>query len=164
MIFEGEARIDMRYVCPEDVKKMLLQQARTVYWKEWAAKHEHGDLKEGIWLEPALAVLRKNTYEEWTDKNIVMLRGSYFWKEAGCRNDSSTLVGLMKVNAKLVTRTQAQKSAGSTTAQNGTKSDGGFQMLSENGTKVRTTKEEWKRGIVTRIHSVKANGTRASPV
>ena len=26
--FEGEARTDMRYVCPIDVKKMLLQQAR----------------------------------------------------------------------------------------------------------------------------------------
>ena len=29
-------------------------------------------------------------------KSIEMLRGSYFWKEFGCRNDSSTLVGRMK--------------------------------------------------------------------
>ena len=39
--FEGDRKIDMRYVCPKDVKKMLLQQARTVYWKKWAAKHEY---------------------------------------------------------------------------------------------------------------------------
>ena len=41
LIFEGDRNIDMRCVCPEDVKKMLLQQARTVYWKKWAAKHEY---------------------------------------------------------------------------------------------------------------------------
>ena len=40
LIFDGDGRVDMRYVCPKDVKKMLLQQARTVYWKKWAAKHE----------------------------------------------------------------------------------------------------------------------------
>ena len=52
LIFEGDRSIDMRYVCPKDVKKMLLQQARKVYWKKWAAKHECEELKEGIWLEP----------------------------------------------------------------------------------------------------------------
>ena len=39
LIFEGEIRVDMSCVCPKDVKKMLLQQARPVYWKKWAAKH-----------------------------------------------------------------------------------------------------------------------------
>ena len=58
----------MRCVCPEDVKKMLLQQARTVYWKKWAAKHECEELKEGIWLEPTLALLRKKAKKEWTEK------------------------------------------------------------------------------------------------
>ena len=29
LIFEGQVREDMRYVCPKDVKKLLLQQART---------------------------------------------------------------------------------------------------------------------------------------
>ena len=37
LVFEGDRSIDMRYVCPKDVKKMLLQQARKVYWKKWAA-------------------------------------------------------------------------------------------------------------------------------
>ena len=39
-IFEGDRNIDMRDVCPKDVKKMLLQRARAVYWKKWAAKPE----------------------------------------------------------------------------------------------------------------------------
>ena len=59
----------MRYVCPKDVKKMLVQQARSVHWKKWAAKHEYEELNEGIWLEPALALLRKKTKEEWTEKH-----------------------------------------------------------------------------------------------
>ena len=81
----------VRYVCPEDVKKMLLKQARpaywrglcaqetskrmlvqralSVYWKKWAAKHEYEESKEGLWLEPALALLRKKAKEEWTEKH-----------------------------------------------------------------------------------------------
>ena len=38
---------NMRFVCPKDVKKMLVQTARTVYLKKWAAKHENEELKEG---------------------------------------------------------------------------------------------------------------------
>ena len=59
----------MGYVCPKDVKKMLLQRARTVYWKKWAAKHEIEELKEGVWLEPALALSRKKTKGDWTEKH-----------------------------------------------------------------------------------------------
>ena len=69
LVFEGDRRIDMRYVCGKDVKKMLLQQARSVYWKKWAAKHECEELKECIWLEPALALLRKETEEDWTEEH-----------------------------------------------------------------------------------------------
>ena len=69
LIFEGDRSIDMRYVCPKVVKKMLLQQARKVCWKKWAAKHEYEELKEGIWLELALALLRKKTKEDWTEKH-----------------------------------------------------------------------------------------------
>ena len=39
---------------------MLLQQATTVFWEKWAAKHEYEELKEGILLEPALALLLKS--------------------------------------------------------------------------------------------------------
>ena len=58
----------MRYFCPKDVKKMLLQRARTVHWKKWTAKHGYEELKEGVWLEPALALLRKKTKRAWTEK------------------------------------------------------------------------------------------------
>ena len=61
LTFEGDRKFDMRYVCTKDVKKMLLQRARTVYWKKSAAKHEYEELKEGTWLERALAFLRKKT-------------------------------------------------------------------------------------------------------
>ena len=67
VIFSNETRIDMRFVCPRDVKKMLVQTARSVYWKKWAAKHEHEELKEGVWLEPALALLRKKVKEDLTE-------------------------------------------------------------------------------------------------
>ena len=74
LIFEGDIRVDMKHVCPKDVKKMLLQGTRTVYWKKWAAKHEKEELKEGIWLERALALLRKKTKEEWTEKHRSVAR------------------------------------------------------------------------------------------
>ena len=67
--FEGQVRVDMRYVCPKDVKKMSLGQARSAYWRKWFAKHEYEELKEDIGLESALALLRQKTKEEWTDRH-----------------------------------------------------------------------------------------------
>ena len=61
LIFEGDRNIDMRHVCPKDVQKMHLQRARTVYGRKWAAKHEYEEMKEGVWLEPPLALLREKT-------------------------------------------------------------------------------------------------------
>ena len=37
LTFEGQVRVDMRYVCPKDAKEMLVKQARSAYWKKWAA-------------------------------------------------------------------------------------------------------------------------------
>ena len=65
--------------------------------------------------------------------------------------DYSILVGRMSVNVKLARRRKAQRSTGSTTVQNGTKSDGRFQRFSESWKQTaRTSKKEWKwqRGIV----------------
>ena len=47
----------------------MWQQARSVHWKKWAAKHEFEELKEGIRLEPALVSLLKKRKEEWTDEH-----------------------------------------------------------------------------------------------
>ena len=41
-----------------------MKQASSTYWRKWAAKHECEELKEGIWLEPALALLRRKTKDE----------------------------------------------------------------------------------------------------
>ena len=43
-------------VCPQDGKKMLL-------------KKTSQELKEGVWLEPIQASLRRKTRELWTDKH-----------------------------------------------------------------------------------------------
>ena len=48
---------------------MLVQRARSVSWKKWAAKHEHEELEEGAWLEPGLALLRKKAKETWIEKH-----------------------------------------------------------------------------------------------
>ena len=45
-IISDETRVDMRIVRPRDILKMLVERARSVYWKKWAAKHEHEELKE----------------------------------------------------------------------------------------------------------------------
>ena len=38
LLFEGQVAVDMTVVCPQDVRKMLLKQARMVHWKKMAAE------------------------------------------------------------------------------------------------------------------------------
>ena len=59
------------------------------------------------------------------------------WKEVGRKRDYSMLTRWISVNVKLARKRKAQKSTGSATAQNGTKSDERFQRFSENGNKRR---------------------------
>ena len=160
LIFEGDRRIDVRYVCPKDVKKMLVQQARSVYWKKWAAKHACEELKEVFgWsrLWPCCARKQKKTCQ----KSIEMWPENWFWKEVGCRRSFSTLVGRMKVNAKLVTKRKVQKSTGSTIAQNGTRTEGRSQRPSVSGSTKRELQKRSGSGkeVLSRILAVKANGT-----
>ena len=98
--------MNVGYVCPTDVKKMIVQQARSIYWKKWAVKHEYEELKEG-WNLLLPCVDRRRTKSGL--KNIEMLPENWFWKEAGCRGNSSTSGGQMKVNVKPVFRRKAQK-------------------------------------------------------
>ena len=88
---------------------MLKKQAQSIYWVKWEAKHENEELKEGIWLKPALALLRRKTKDEWTDKHRhverkMALEGGWVQK------DSSPKEGKVKVRAKHVTKRRAQKS------------------------------------------------------
>ena len=71
----------MRFACPKDVKKMMVQRAQSMYWKKWAAKHEYEELIEGAWLEPGPDLLRKNVKESWTEKHGNVAR--HFFLEGG---------------------------------------------------------------------------------
>ena len=75
-------------------------------------------------------------------------------------------IGWMKVSLKPDTRRKAQKSTGSATAQNGTKSGGRFQKPSESGSKKREPQKRSGSGkeVWSRILSVKANGIEATSV
>ena len=57
LMFEDQVAVNMRVVCPRDVKKMLLKQTRVVYWNRLAAQHECEELKEGVWPDPIQALL-----------------------------------------------------------------------------------------------------------
>ena len=61
-------------VCPQDVKKKLLKQARMVHRPQWAAKPECEELKEGVWLGAIQALLRRKTDEVWTDMHHTVMR------------------------------------------------------------------------------------------
>ena len=52
LLLEGQVAVDMSVVCPQDVKKIMLKQARMVHWKRWAAKHEWQEF-EGMSLAGA---------------------------------------------------------------------------------------------------------------
>ena len=99
VLFEGQVAVDVRVVCPQDVKKMLLKQAMMVYWKKRAAKHECEELKEGVSLEPIQAMLRRKVSDAWTDKCR---------KEVGCGIDCATSVGQTKRSVEDVTKKRAR--------------------------------------------------------
>ena len=48
---------------------MLVQRARSVYRKKWAAKHEQEELQEGAWIDPAPVLLRRKAKGIWTQKH-----------------------------------------------------------------------------------------------
>ena len=109
------------------------------------------ELKEGAWLEPGLALLRKKVKDNWTEKHRKLLPGRFSWKVGGRKRDCSRLAGRMLVNVKHANWRKAQKGTGCTTVQNGTKSGGQLRRPSESGEQnARTSKKEWKwqRGIV----------------
>ena len=63
-------------------KKVLLKQARMVYWKKRAAKDEHEELT-GVWLVAIQA-------EVWTDKHRNVTR-KLVVREVGCSEDCTTI-------------------------------------------------------------------------
>ena len=119
MIFEGEVRLDMRCVCPKDVRKMLVQQARPGQFTGRSGQrgtNAKNEKRKFGWSQLWLCCARRRTKSGL--KNIEMLSENGFWKEAGSRKDSSTLFGRMKKSAKPATKRKEQKNTGFTTVQN----------------------------------------------
>ena len=95
LVFEEQAKVDMRVVHPGDVKKMLLKQARMVYGKKW---HEYEVLKEGVWAgaDPSYALKKDN--DAWTVKHRHVV--GKLVVEGGCvqnRLYDTSLVGRVEV-------------------------------------------------------------------
>ena len=67
-----------------------------------------------------------------------------FWKEVGRKRGYSILAGRMFVNVKLARWRKAQRSTGSTTALNGTKSDEILEAFRKLEQKAKTLKNEWE--------------------
>ena len=63
LMLEEQVAVDMRVVCPQDAKNMLLKQARMVYRRKYVGKHGCEEPKEGGWLMPIHAMLRRKTNE-----------------------------------------------------------------------------------------------------
>ena len=95
----------------------------STYWRKWTAKHEYEEVKEGTWLEPALALLRK-TKDEWTDKHRHVARKLVL--EGGW-------VRQMKANLSH----KVQKSTGFAIVQVGMKSGAKSQRPAGSGSKKR---------------------------
>ena len=81
---------------PKKCEENVVGTGKIILLEEVAAKNEDEELKEGIWLEPAVALLRKKTKEGWTDKHRSTAR-------------KLILVGQMKTSAKHVTKRKALK-------------------------------------------------------
>ena len=86
----------MRFVCPKDIRKVLVQRARSLFWKKWAARHECEELKEGAWLEPGLALLRKKVRDNWTEKHRNVARKIFL--EGGWTQTKPFDIGRSDVN------------------------------------------------------------------
>ena len=71
LIFEGQVRVDMRYVCPKDVKKMLLQQGQVSLLEERVRRIEGGYL-----AGTGSGLNAKKRRRKIGVKSIVMLRRS----------------------------------------------------------------------------------------
>ena len=78
-------------------------------WKKWAAKHEHEELKEGAWLEPGVALLRKKVKDNWTGKHRNVARKEDLLGRRLDAKETSMLAGRIPANVKLARRRKAQR-------------------------------------------------------
>ena len=143
LMFEGQETVDVRVVCPQDVKKMLRRQTTTVYWRRWPAKHECEELKEGVSLDPIQAMLRWKINDEWTEKH----------RKCDAKACCGRRLGAEKIRrCRLVKRKEmcriTRKSTDCTTVRAGRKSEATSQRSQGNGKqqgRIGSGKEESQR-------------------
>ena len=71
-LFEEGVIVDMKVVCPQDVKKMLKGPAKEVDGKRWATKHECEEFqKRRCGKEPLKALLARTINPKWTTKHAI---------------------------------------------------------------------------------------------
>ena len=125
--------------------------ARLFYWETWAARHEHDDLKEGN-VTGASSDSAAKEDKRAVAKTLFLERR---WVQKGLFD-----FGWSDESAKPVTWRKAQKSTGSTIAQNGTRSDGRSHRFSERESNKNLKKRNGDdKQVLQRILSVKAMGT-----
>ena len=52
LLFDGQRRVDMRFVCPRDEKKNASTTGQNDRLEEVASRHGCEGLKGGVWLDP----------------------------------------------------------------------------------------------------------------
>ena len=132
-----------------------------MYWKKWAVKHENEELKEGAWLEPGLALLRKKVRENWTEKHRNVARKIFL--EGGWAQKRLFDIGLSDIS-------QCQACQ----MEEGTENHRRFHcpewhavrrdildVFTKWEQKAKTSTKEWKwqRGEKSSTHFVEASGT-----
>ena len=141
---------------------MLVQRARSVYWKKWAAKHEYELLLEGASLEPGLALLREKVRENWTEKHRNAARKLFL--EGGWAQKRLFDVGWSGTSQ--CQACQTEKHTEKHRVYHCPEWQGirrRCQRLSESGSKKRGLQRRSGSGkeVLSRILSMKANGTDA---
>ena len=66
--------IGMEDTCLKDVEMTLMRHAKEVHWQTWAKKHDIEEPKEGVWLEPVKAMLKRKVSHRWTARHAAQAR------------------------------------------------------------------------------------------
>ena len=133
-----------------------------MYWNKWAGKHEHEELEEGAWIEPALALLRNKVKGDWTEKHCNVARKLFL--EGGWTRKRLFDIGWSDVSK--CQACQLEEGTEKHRLQNGTRSGGRFWRPSESGSTWRERRRKSGSGkeVSSRTLSVKADGTEAISV
>ena len=72
--------VNMRVVCPQDLKNTQRNHAKTVAGKRWE-KHERVELKDGVWVEPLKVLSKRKTVDSQACQQAKVRAGTGTRKE-----------------------------------------------------------------------------------